>query len=111
TRLYGPTIRYAPQLYGLIYSLSDDPRRYAALYTQLGRRIAERTAEVLQAERPDVVVSAHPLGNRVLLDARSLAGLKTPIVAIVTELVSVHTSWVEDGIDLYVAATSGTYQA
>ncbi|MBI2940259.1 MAG: glycosyltransferase [Chloroflexi bacterium] len=111
TRLYSPAIRRAPWLYGALYHWSDHPRRYSALYAPARRLTIERTSHVLAAHEPDAIVSAHPLCNRLLLGALGRLGRRVPVVAVVTELVSVHVSWCEPGLDLYTTATRETYEA
>jgi len=111
TRLYSPMLRHAPWLYGLVYHLSDRPHVYSTIARQVELMDSPKIRRLLEEARPDVIVSAHPLSNRPLLRARAALGWRTPIVAIVTELVTVHRSWVDPGLDLYVTATAETEAA
>ena len=111
TRLYNPMLRHAPWLYGLVYHISDKPRIYTTLARQVDLLDGPKIRRALQEARPDVIVSTHPLSNRPLIRARAALGWDVPIVAIVTELVTVHRSWVDQGIDLYTTATPETQAA
>ncbi len=111
TRLYSPLQRHAPWLYGLVYHASDHPRIYSTIARQVELMDSPKIRRLLEDTRPDVILSAHPLSNRPLLRARAALGWSTPIVAIVTELVTVHQSWVEPGLDLYITATAETEAA
>jgi len=111
TRLYSPMLRHAPWLYGLVYHLSDRPHVYSTIARQVELMDSPKIRRLLEEMRPDVIISAHPLSNRPLLRARAALGWRTPIVAIVTELVTVHRSWVDPGLDLYVTATAETEAA
>lgn len=105
TRLYSPMIRYAPWLYGLLYHVSNRPGVYAAVAERAGSGVRRWARQLLVETEPDVVVSVHPLCNLVTLQALEDLGWSTPMAAVVTELVSVHTSWVDRRIALYTTAT------
>jgi 1,2-diacylglycerol 3-beta-galactosyltransferase len=111
TRLYNPVLRHAPWLYGWVYHLSNKRPVYSTLGRQVALLDTPKIRRALVAAKPDVIVSIHPLSNRPLIKARAALGWDTPIVAIVTELVTVHRSWVDPGIDLYTTATPETQAA
>ncbi len=111
TRLYSPMLKHAPWLYGLVYHISDSPRVYATLARQLEVMETPQIQRHIAEIDPDVILSVHPLSNRPLILARAELGLKTPIIAMVTELVTVHRSWVDPAIDLYITATPETEAA
>jgi 1,2-diacylglycerol 3-beta-galactosyltransferase len=110
TDLYGTCIRLAPWLYGSAYHLSNRPRAYRTL-NATQRNLTRKLAKLIDASRPDVVVSTHPLANRSLLDAVAANGRRIPVVASVSELVTVHRSWAEPGLHLLNTATTESYQA
>jgi UDP-N-acetylglucosamine:LPS N-acetylglucosamine transferase len=106
TRLYGPVIRHAPWFYGWVFHLVNRRPIYRVLVTQARRTLLPKVRRLLLAERPDAIVSTHPLCNRVTLDALADVGRAVPYVAVVTELVTVHRSWVEPEIGCYTTATA-----
>ena len=111
TRLYGPVIRAAPWFYGWLYHFLDDDRRYDAFARLAARRTQLKMQRLLDAIRPDVVVSTHPLANRPMLDAIEETGRAVPVMASVSELVTVHVSWVEPRLSLLNTATTESYDA
>jgi 1,2-diacylglycerol 3-beta-galactosyltransferase len=111
TRLYNPVLRHAPWLYGWVYHLSNKRHVYSTLARQVELLDTPKIRRALAAAKPDVIVSIHPLSNRPIIKARAALGWDTPIVAVVTELVTVHRSWVDPGIDLYTTATPETQAA
>lgn len=111
SRCYAPVIRYAPWLYGWLYHLTNHPRIVEQVIGRSQRRLLAPVRELLRQRRPDVVVSTHPLCNRLLLDARESERATAPLLAVVSELVSVHASWVEPRIDAYAAATMAVRDA
>lgn len=105
SRLYGPTIRRAPWLYGLAYHAVDGRCRSAWL-ARLGRgRLLPAVAELLRSFAPDLIVTTHPLVNGLVLEAVERTGARTPVVAQVSELVAVHSSWVDPRLTGYALAT------
>lgn len=111
TRLYGPVIRVAPWFYGWLYHSINDPQRYHRFASMSGRATQRKLLHLLEHRRPDVVVCAHPLANRPLLDAIDASGRKVPVVASVSELGSVHTSWFEPRLSVLNTATTESFQS
>src|SRR5690349_6196417 len=92
---YGRLIRTAPHLYGLAFDLTNSVDRFEAVYRLLGGPTVARARAALGAARPDVVVFTHALAVRPGLDALAALGLVAPTVAMVTELATVHASWID----------------
>lgn len=107
--LYGPLIRRLPGLYGAVYDALDAPERFAPIARRLGPTVVARLLRTLEEKRPDVVVVAHALSTTLALDAvERLAengGPSIPVVAMVTELATVHWSWIDPRYRRYLAAT------
>ena len=111
TRLYGPVSRHLPNLYGWAFHMMDRPAVYRTLFDSSTKPLVPKLVRLLADRRPDVVVTTHPLCNRALVQARHQLDPELPIVATVTELVTVHRSWVEDGVDRYTVATDEAHEA
>ncbi len=104
-RLYGPVIRRAPGMYGVLFHVANLPGVYPALVEAYKPSLLPRLVNFLREHRPDLVVSVHPLLNRLLLHAVERLPRRVPVAAVVSELVTVHRSWVEPGISYYSVAT------
>ncbi|HEY3107315.1 MAG TPA: glycosyltransferase [Chloroflexota bacterium] len=102
---YGAVIRTAPRLYGLAFELTNSPARFGAVYRLLGGPTVARARAALAAASPEVVVFTHALAVRPGLDALDALGLAVPAVAMVTELVTVHASWIDSRLTRYLAAS------
>ena len=111
TRLYGPVSRYLPNLYGWAFHMMDRPALYRTVFDTSTKPLVPKLVRLLADRRPDVVVTTHPLCNRALVQARDQLDPRLPVVATVTELVTVHRSWVEAGIDQYTVATDEAHEA
>ena len=110
TRLYGPCIRLAPWFYGRLYHVCNRPAVYQRL-ADVQTRMTKKLAALLCERKPDVVVNTHPLANRSLLDATARLDRRIPILATVSELVSVHASWVDHRLAILNTASTESYNA
>lgn len=104
-RLYGPVIRRAPRVYGVLFHAANLPGVYPTLVEAYKPSLLPNMLNFLREHRPDLVVSVHPLLNRLLLHAVERLPRRVPVAAVVSELVTVHRSWVEPGISYYSVAT------
>jgi UDP-N-acetylglucosamine:LPS N-acetylglucosamine transferase len=99
---YRLQLRWLAWTYGLEYVLFTrfPPARALARFglALLGSRPLLR---VIAAERPDVIVSTHPVTTNVVGALRRRGRLKVPAVATVTDF-GVHALWAHRGIDLHV---------
>jgi hypothetical protein len=103
-----PIVRDAPDLYSQLstrwlpvfdffFQLTDGRRRMDAI-TQLVYLGAHRNIlRVLEELRPTLVVSVHPLVNRLIANTRRTYRLSFRFVTVVTDLVSLHASWADPG--------------
>jgi UDP-N-acetylglucosamine:LPS N-acetylglucosamine transferase len=105
-RWYDLLVAHAPLLWGLFYRLTDR-EGVVRLGTAAAARLWERRLrDVLDGERPDLVVSLHPLCAR--LAEHVLCGMVNPPPhhCVVTDLVSVHRCWAVRGVAAFYVATT-----
>lgn len=110
TRAYGPVVRLAPWLWGVIYHATDS-RPAAWLLRRTLLAVAGRPlAGALAAVRPAVVVSFHPLAGQLVARAwldQTPAGRTAALAAVITDLGVPHATWRAGGADLVVTPASG----
>ncbi len=116
-----PLVRDAPELYDqlstrwlmlndLLYRLTDGRRRIDAI-TRLVYFSAHRNiVRVLEETRPTLVVSVHPLANRLIGNARRTYRLAFRFMTVVTDLVSLHAAWADPEVELCVVPTAEAYE-
>lgn len=104
-RLYGPTIRHLPSLYGLAWHATDGHWRVKRLVRGPQEGLLSGVRALVRELQPSAVISTHPLVNMLVLDALEAERLRVPVLAQVSELVTVHASWVEPRITAYGVAT------
>ncbi len=100
---YGVVTRHAKFLWKLTW---DFGTRFNETYCSLMSTWAEkRFIEVVARERPDVVLTTHPMFNSSLLTVCEEHGLDIPFVSVQADPVSVHPSWCDPRSALTVCAT------
>lgn len=104
-RLYARLARGHPHLWSLIYHGSDmrfAPRRTVEPFLRRG------LADLMEDERPDLVISVLPVVNGLLAHAADGVGARLEVV--LTDWNAVHRFWVARGVDHYTAPTEPARQ-
>lgn len=108
--LYGPAVRYVPRAWGAVYRASDS-RQAAELLRRTWLRLADApVAEVVGARQPGVVLSFHPLTTQAAVRAVSRRPEGTPVVTVVTDLVSTHVTWRYGGAERIVVPSAAVWR-
>lgn len=109
-KLYGPTIRYNPKLYGEVYRRTNKELTVKTANYFASPLILNGLLRLFSTLQPDIVVSIHPIINFVALRALQQLDLHIPFITVVTDLVSVHYSWFASGADTYIVPTEQAKQ-
>lgn len=109
-KLYGPAIRYNPKLYGRLFHQTNQVRSVNAVKAVAGPLVRKGLLRLITSVQPDVIVSIHPMLNHVTVEAIETLGLKIPFLTVVTDLVSVHSSWYAPGVDACIVPTEQARQ-
>lgn len=104
-RSYGPLVRRAPWLYGLVYHATDRRAVFDAIANAADAVLVRRGRWLLRRYQPEVVVAVHALVIRPLLKALRAEGRPTPLAVVIPDLVRFHRSWVTAGVRRYTAPT------
>lgn len=103
--LYAPLIRRAPRLWGALYHATDTLPGVTATRTALSV-VAARLRRLVASLRPAVVVSFHPLLSHPAVAATAPLSPRPQVATVVTDLTTVHRSWVVPGSDLVVVPSA-----
>lgn len=104
-RLYSPIIKYAPQLWGWAYYMSDDPNALKTMEKIAYPFILKELSALVKKMEPDLIVSVHPMVNHLAVKAIRESGRKIPLVVVVMDPVTFHRAWITPDSDLVIVAT------
>ena len=104
-RLYGPVVDRLPRPWGLLWHSSNERRSSDYLLRVVTTLSFERLEEIVRATEPDVIVSTHPWANHSVVWLRQRFQWRTPLVTVVTDLVSIHRWWLCPAADLCLVPT------
>ena len=103
--LYRAWVRYAPWLWGAAFHLTNGRRRVRPVLWGLNRLLLPCLAQRVQEIAPEVLVCVHPLVTHAAAEVRRRHLPTTPLVTVVTDLVSTHAAWFCPQADLCIVPT------
>jgi 1,2-diacylglycerol 3-beta-galactosyltransferase len=108
-KIYGPWVNYAAWLWATLFHATNGVHRAAPGLWLLTRLLRDCVARRVQAFKPDLLVSVHPLVNHLAAHVRDAVAPSTPLITVVTDLVSAHVAWFCPAVDLCIVPTEGAY--
>jgi len=106
TGLYGPSIRIAPWTWGAIYYAADSRRAMTILRRTVFRFAEGPVIEAVERLDPAAVVSFHPLVGNAASAGRARARIGTPLITVVTDLITPHAAWCYGDGDVLVVPSA-----
>jgi 1,2-diacylglycerol 3-beta-galactosyltransferase len=101
--LYGPAVRLVPWLWGVVWHITNSRPAMRMLRMSLLALANRPVAAAVARHRPAVIVSLHPLTGAAAVAARDRLAPATPVVTVVTDLVTPHAAWRGGAGDLVLA--------
>lgn len=112
-----PGIRNAPEIYAffsaghiwlhnLLFRISDNSRFMNIASRFLYSLARKQIHTVIKQFNPDLVVVIHPLAVRAMCAYRDEFRASWPVITVVTDLVSVHASWLSPSANQYFLPTA-----
>ncbi|MEE8162516.1 MAG: glycosyltransferase [Anaerolineae bacterium] len=101
-QLYRPAVTYSGSLWGWLWRISDNQRRMALVLKLLVPLARSRLVQLLHRTMPQAIVSVHPLGNHLAVQAMRGLDKPIPVISLVTDLVRAHASWFCPDVTLYI---------
>jgi processive 1,2-diacylglycerol beta-glucosyltransferase len=102
-------IKHAPQLYGKFYYDTGKISSDSTWQRFLSRLMESVFIKYIKSVRPDLVICTYPVVAGVLARLRLKKMLAIPLVTVITDY-AVHSQWIHQGVDLYIAACDDVYQ-
>jgi 1,2-diacylglycerol 3-beta-galactosyltransferase len=106
-KMYPYMVR-VPEVWGLGYRMSNGNRRAKLIVEGAYPYVRSKLRKVINRYPADMIVSVHPLANDPFLHA--LGKKRPPFITVVTDLVTTHTLWYHQGVDLCLVPTEAAYQ-
>jgi 1,2-diacylglycerol 3-beta-galactosyltransferase len=97
--LYGPCIRLTPWLWWLFWRTCDSPRGLRVLRRTVMRPVYGGVTRAVAACRPALIVVFHPVTAEPAVRARDQASPLSPVITVVTDLVTAHRAWRDAAAD------------
>jgi 1,2-diacylglycerol 3-beta-galactosyltransferase len=104
-KMYAPVIRFAPKLWGKLWYMLDDMNKLRRLEKMTRPFVMKELKKLIVTEKPDLIVSVHPLLNHLTTQAMRDLKHHTPMITVITDPVTFHRSWVDEEVDEIVVAT------
>ena len=106
-KMYPYMVR-VPEVWGIGYRISNGNRRSKMIVEGAYPYLRRKLRKVINRYPADMIVSVHPLANDPFLHA--LGKHRPPFITVVTDLITGHTMWYHQGVDLCVVPTKEAYQ-
>ncbi|HPH95654.1 MAG TPA: glycosyltransferase [Anaerolineaceae bacterium] len=107
---YDKVVRQAPFWHEFNYGLSEN-FLVRPLYGQvMGWMLARTLRDVIQKEKPDVIITTCMIYQMALQQAMMLEGVRIPLVTVVTDLARVHSMWFRGQITRCVVPNLRVYR-
>jgi 1,2-diacylglycerol 3-beta-galactosyltransferase len=104
--LYGPCIRLAPWLWGMLWRFANSPRALAFLRRTLFAPAGPGVARAVAATQPAAIVAFHAMAALPAVRAREREAPGIPVLTVVTDLVTAHLSWRDAAADVLVVPSA-----
>src|SRR5919199_6765357 len=103
-RFYSSQVRNTPRSLGAVFAATSRKSGSATVRFLVGLLFADRLLELINRERPDLVVSTYPLVTAALGRLRRVGRLHIPVAAIIPDY-GVHPLWVDPWVDLHLVVS------
>lgn len=97
-------------LWKLLWATLAQPTLQHRILADIGFLVRADIIAYYRARRPDLIVSLHPLLNRIGLDCLHAAHLAIPFVTVVTDLVTFHPTWIDPRVTRCIVPTEAARQ-
>ena len=92
-------------IWALLWKLTSYRKMQQLIFKFFAPLIRGSVTEFLRREQPDLVVSVHPLMNHLGLQWCEKADLNIPFITVVTDMVTLHSTWICPEVDRCLVPT------
>lgn len=99
-----------PRLYKLVFEMGEKPEVIAPIMDAVARFAERDIRRAILHYEPDLLISVHPLMQDVPLRVLRRMGRDIPVVTVVTDLGTIHPTWLNRGTALCFVPTEAGYR-
>lgn len=107
-RMYLGTAKYAPSLYKLFFELTDTETTSKAINELNYIFSREKILNFFVDKSPDLIICNSPHWQYIASLARQEEFKNVPMVSVITDMITIHASWVLGDPDYYLVANKET---
>ncbi len=96
-----------PKLYGELYKITNRVNLDGPLAKRIIRAEKRRTLEMIQEEKPDLIIGTHPFAVKLIGTLKKNKRIETPFISIVTDF-EAHQAYIDANVDAYVTGSRHT---
>jgi 1,2-diacylglycerol 3-beta-galactosyltransferase len=104
-KAYAPLIRVAPWAWRILWFSMNNRVALNIMELVATPLILKKLMKIFEEQKPDVLVSVHPLVNHISIKAVKKMGKRIPFVTVGMDPVDLHKSWISPETDVMVVAT------
>lgn len=109
SKLYGPTTRYASQVWKMGWMLSD--RNDFLMKRSISTLSKSRFNRLMQEFQPDMILTVHSMFNGSVVKLLKKCGLSIPVVTLQADIINIHKSWCEPNALRTICPTPEAYES
>ena len=98
---YEKFVKHAPTIYALGFYTTDNKPSTMLLEHIMATQTHKKLEKLISTFRPDLVISTHPMVNRIT--SRILKRAHIPFVILITDIYNVHQFWFDRNATLHIA--------
>ena len=99
----------APQLYRQFYELGNGQRRSKLITNSITLYARRQVKAMMEQHEADVIVSTYHFANAPVLDALRRSGRHTPLITVVTDLITIPPVWFDRRAALTILPTESAF--
>lgn len=108
SKLYGPTTRYARQVWRMGWNLSDHSDYL--INRGVSTLSKHRFQSLMNEFSPDLILSVHSMFNGSVIKMLKKCGLSIPVVTLQADIINIHKSWCEPQAYRTICPTPEAYE-
>ena len=102
TEGYEQLAKKSPKVYGAMYKTANKDY-FKAFVVAFNNLFSKKLLPLFEEFKPDVIISTHPFSTEMVSNLKESAGIKIPLVCIMTDYAP-HKTWINKNVDAYVVS-------